>query len=55
MRGQQLKRGMPATNKSATVTGITINRIVGGKSVETWTNFDNLGMLQQLGVIPMPG
>ncbi len=47
--------GMPATNKSSTVTGITISRIVGGKAVETWTNFDNLGMLQQLGVVPMPG
>jgi predicted ester cyclase len=44
--------GMPATNKSATITGITISRIVDGKAVETWTNFDNLGMLQQLGVIP---
>ncbi len=47
--------GMPATNKSATFTGITIDRIAGGKIVETWTNFDNLGMLQQLGVIPSMG
>ena len=47
--------GMPATNKSATITGITISRIVDGKAVETWTNFDNLGMLQQLGVIPPMG
>ena len=47
--------GMPATNKSATITGITISRIVNGKAVETWTNFDNLGMLQQLGVIPSMG
>ena len=47
--------GMPATNKSATITGITISRIVDGKAVETWTNFDNLGMLQQLGVIPSMG
>jgi steroid delta-isomerase-like uncharacterized protein len=46
--------GMPATNQSATITGITIDRIAGGKIVETWTNFDNLGMLQQLGVLP-PG
>lgn len=47
--------GMPATNKSATITGITIDRLAGGKIVETWTNFDNLGMLQQLGVIPSMG
>jgi len=46
---------MPATYKSMTITGITIDCIAGGKSVETWTNFDNLGMLQQLGVIPTPG
>lgn len=47
--------GMPATNKPATITGITIDRFAGGKIVETWTNFDNLGMLQQLGVIPSMG
>jgi len=47
--------GMPATNKPATITGITIDHIVGGKIVETWTNFDALGMLQQLGVVPAPG
>ncbi len=47
--------GMPATKKSATITGITIDRTAGGKIVETWTNFDNLGMLQQLGVIPSMG
>ena len=35
--------------------GVTIDHIVGGKTVETWTNFDNLGMLQQLGVVPAPG
>jgi steroid delta-isomerase-like uncharacterized protein len=47
--------GMPATGKAATVTGITIERKVDGKSVEGWNNFDQLGMLQQLGVIPAPG
>jgi steroid delta-isomerase-like uncharacterized protein len=46
--------GMPATGKRATVTGIVINRLAGGKIVEGWTNFDALGMLQQLGVIPTP-
>jgi predicted ester cyclase len=44
--------GMSATNKSATFTGVTINRIVGGKIAEQWVEFDALGMLQQLGVIP---
>jgi predicted ester cyclase len=46
--------GMPATGKPATVTGIIINRVAAGKMVESWGNFDALGMLQQLGVIPAP-
>ena len=46
--------GIPATGKSSTVTGITENRIVDGKIVESWNIFDQFGMMQQLGVIPMP-
>jgi hypothetical protein len=38
-----------------TVTGITIDRIVGGKLVESWASWDFLGMLQQLGVVPKLG
>lgn len=47
--------GIPPTGKATSVTGITISRIVGGKIVETWTNFDMLGLLQQIGAIPAPG
>ena len=47
--------GMPATGKSATITGITIDRIADGKIVESWDELDQLGMLQQLGVIPVGG
>jgi steroid delta-isomerase-like uncharacterized protein len=46
--------GMPATGKSSTVTGININRIVNGKISESWGIFDQFGMMQQLGVIPVP-
>jgi predicted ester cyclase len=46
---------MPSTNKKATITGIEIYRIANGKIAERWGNFDQLGMLQQLGVVPMPG
>ncbi len=46
--------GIPPTGKQVTVTGIIINRIVGGKSEEGWLNFDALGLLQQLGVVPVP-
>ena len=46
--------GMPATGKPATVTGLSIDRIVNGKIVESWGIFDQFGMMQQLGVIPTP-
>ena len=44
--------GMPATGKQATVTGITIDRIAAGRIAESWTNWDTLGLMQQLGVVP---
>jgi predicted ester cyclase len=47
--------GIAPTGKRVTVTGMAINRIAGGKIVETWNNFDALGQLQQLGVIPASG
>ncbi len=47
-------QGIPATGKQVTQTGIDILRIAGGKVVERWGEFDNLGLLQQLGVVPPP-
>jgi steroid delta-isomerase-like uncharacterized protein len=47
--------GIAPTGKQVTVTGISIQRIANGKIVEEWSNYDMLGMLQQLGVAPMPG
>jgi predicted ester cyclase len=38
--------------KRMDMTGITIKRLSDGKIVEAWTNFDALGMMQQLGLIP---
>ena len=46
--------GIPATGKSSTVTGINVDRVVNGKIAESWGIFDQFGMMQQLGVIPMP-
>jgi steroid delta-isomerase-like uncharacterized protein len=46
--------GIPATGKSATVTGIGVDRIINGKIAESWGIFDQFGMMQQLGVIPTP-
>jgi predicted ester cyclase len=46
---------IPPTGKQVTITMIDINRITGGKSVEHWVEMDTLGLLQQLGVVPLPG
>jgi len=45
--------GIAPTGKQATVTGISIERVVGGKIVEDHTNWDTFGMMQQLGVVPV--
>jgi steroid delta-isomerase-like uncharacterized protein len=46
--------GIPPTGKQVTVSAMTIDQIANGKIVETWRLFDQLGMMQQLGVIPAP-
>jgi steroid delta-isomerase-like uncharacterized protein len=46
--------GIPATGKSVTVTGMGMDRVRGGQIVESWGNYDALGMLVQLGAIPAP-
>jgi len=45
----------PPTGKRLTVTGCGINHLVGGKVVESWVYMDNLGAMQQLGIIPPMG
>jgi predicted ester cyclase len=47
--------GIPPTGRQVTVSLIDINRYSGGKLVERWVNLDQLGMMQQLGVVPAPG
>jgi len=47
--------GIAPTGKQATVTGITIQRITNGRIAEDWSNYDMLGLLQQLGVVPSMG
>jgi steroid delta-isomerase-like uncharacterized protein len=46
--------GIPATGKTIHVTGSGIFRVVDGKATDNWVNFDALGLLQQLGAVPMP-
>ncbi len=40
--------GLPPTEKSISLTGISIARLRDGKLVESWNNWDALGMMQQL-------
>ena len=44
--------GLPATGKKAEMSGITIWRIMDGKIKEEWSAFDQLSMMQQLGLLP---
>jgi steroid delta-isomerase-like uncharacterized protein len=45
--------GLPATGKKAELAGITIWRIIDGKIKEEWSAFDQLSMMQQLGLLPV--
>lgn len=47
--------GLLPTNKHGKITGISIARLEDGKVVESWSEWDNLGLLQQLGVAPGAG
>ncbi len=47
--------GVPPTNKKVSVDGMTIHHLAGGKIMDSYTNWDALGMMQQLGAIPAPG
>jgi steroid delta-isomerase-like uncharacterized protein len=42
---------IPATGKVVEVTGITVDRLVDGKRVESWMQCDVLGLMRQLGVL----
>ena len=51
---QGVLQGVPPTGKRATVPGLSIIRTAGSKIVESWTSWDRLDTLQQLGVAPTP-
>jgi len=46
--------GMPATGKSIEITGMNTWRTRDGQAIEGWVNRDDMGLLQQLGVVPAP-
>ncbi len=47
-------QGVPPTGKRVAASGISIERIQDGKIVERWLSYDQIGMMQQLGLIPPP-
>lgn len=47
-------QGIPPTGKQVRMAAIDIDRIANGRVVECWTNSDDLGLLQQLGIVPTP-
>jgi steroid delta-isomerase-like uncharacterized protein len=47
--------GIPATNKKVSVEGMTMHNFANGKIMDSCSNWDALGMMQQLGVVPPLG
>ncbi len=47
--------GVPRTGNKLEMTATAIHRVADGQLVEHWSNTDELGLLQQLEVIPTPG
>jgi predicted ester cyclase len=46
--------GIAPSGKAINVTASGIFKVVDGKATDNWINYDALGMLQQLGAIPLP-
>jgi steroid delta-isomerase-like uncharacterized protein len=43
--------GIPGSGRQITTKGMSIQRFVGGKIVEAWDNWDQLGVMVQLGIV----
>jgi steroid delta-isomerase-like uncharacterized protein len=46
--------GAPATGKKFKVSGVSIYRIQNGKIVEHWGEFNQMAVLQQIGIMQVP-
>ena len=44
--------GIPATGKHVRITGISVYRVVNGKMQAAWIEYDMLGLMQQIGMVP---
>jgi steroid delta-isomerase-like uncharacterized protein len=52
---QNTLEGIPPTGRHVTGPGIAIHRFAANRIQESFTNWDALGLMQQLGVVTMPG
>jgi hypothetical protein len=48
-------QGLPPTQRKVTFSGLELNRFVDGRVREHWFQLDALGLLQQLGLVVVPG
>lgn len=53
-RDQVVTRYTAKPTPATVTTGIWIDHIVDGKVLESWVDWDRLGLFQQLGIIPKP-
>ena len=51
-RGEMM--GLPPTGKRAATSGVEVFRFEEGKMAEHWAAFDVLGMMRQIGMVPVP-
>jgi steroid delta-isomerase-like uncharacterized protein len=48
-------QGLPPTNEKVSFSGLELNRFVDGRVAEHWFQMDSLTLLQQLGLVVVPG
>jgi len=47
--------GVPPNGGKIELSGMSIERIKDGRIAERWVNYDNVGLMQQLGLVPPAG
>jgi predicted ester cyclase len=48
-------QGLPPTHRRVALSGLELNRFVDGRVAEHWFQMDSLAILQQLGLVVVPG
>jgi predicted ester cyclase len=48
-------QGLPPTHRKVAFSGLELNRFVDGRVAEHWFQMDSLSLLQQLGLVVLPG